>query len=394
MDTRFSRLSTDPRFIKPKKQDKKVKIDERFTEMFSRDFNQESNLVDKRGKPIVSDESEKMARFYYNDSDDTKEDDEDQLTVGAKLARGITTLESSDEDEQEEIEVQEDSSTQEEILLGPETNRLALVNLDWDHISAKDIFKLFSSFSPDQITSTTIYISDFGKAQMEIESKSGPPSSIFNKSDKLIQSDSGSEFDQEELRKYQLSRLKYYYCVIECKTIEAAKKIYIECDDTEFESSSNLIDLRYIPNETVFSNQVFDFAENLDSEYTPKDFSTRALQHTRVALTWDNDDQDRIKITRRKFTQDELKDMDFKAFIASDEDSDVDVDKYRNLLSIEDNEQDMEITFTPGLTKSLETAISKKQEGIIEESVFDRERRERKEKKKAKKVVENDGILN
>ncbi len=53
--------------------------------------------------------------------------------------------------------------------------------------------------------------------------------------------------------------------------------------------------------------------------YEPNEFSTEALRHSKVKLTWDDDDPDRLKVTRRKFTKEDLKNMDFQAYIASDE---------------------------------------------------------------------------
>jgi len=50
--------------------------------------------------------------------------------------------------------------------------------------------------------------------------------------------------DEEALRAYQLQRLKYYYAVIECDTAETAAAIYEQCDGLEYETTSNIMDLR------------------------------------------------------------------------------------------------------------------------------------------------------
>ena len=120
--------------------------------------------------------------------------------------------------------------------------------------------------------------------------------------------------------------------------------------------------------------------------YQSSDFTTTALQHSKVKLTWDQDDPDRVKITRRKFTKDEIQDMDFKAYLASesdDEDGEDDEEeqqrilKYKSLLTgsgDEDDSQnvfkddkkpndiDMEITFTPGLSEAAAKKLRDKKE--------------------------------
>ena len=58
--------------------------------------------------------------------------------------------------------------------------------------------------------------------------------------------------------------------------------------------------------------QVRDIAEAVPADYAPPDFTTAALQHTNVKLTWDADDDTRKKALRKKMTEDSIRDDDFK----------------------------------------------------------------------------------
>lgn len=58
--------------------------------------------------------------------------------------------------------------------------------------------------------------------------------------------------------------------------------------------------------------QVRDTAEEVPADYAPPDFTTAALQHTNVKLTWDADDDTRKKALRKKMTEDSIREDDFK----------------------------------------------------------------------------------
>ena len=63
--------------------------------------------------------------------------------------------------------------------------------------------------------------------------------------------------------------------------------------------------------------QVRDTAEQVAPDYAPPDFTTAALQHTNVKLTWDADDDTRKKALRKKMTEDSIRDDDFKVSFAA-----------------------------------------------------------------------------
>ncbi|KAJ1764689.1 pre-rRNA-processing protein esf1 [Coemansia sp. RSA 2526] len=455
-DKRFSHVQDDPRFIRPKKSHTKVKVDKRFAHMIEDADFTETTKVDRYGRVQEDNRAKAYLENTYNfsgsesegeesDSEESaasgseKSEDESELSgedVEVDRARGLgmDSDESSDSEDDSDVsdvewgkfgggrqggglsDVEEDP---EDIPRGDETRRFASVNMDWDHVRATDLFAVFSGFKPDSgaVLSVKVYPSDFGAERMAKEAVEGPPREIFNgtKADSDNSDDEvdlikeqvkdDSELDQIALRKYELEKMRYYFAVVECDSINTAKAIYSQCDGAEYEASANFFDLRFIPDGVTFDRKPKDEAIQMPEKYVPAEFSTQALQHSKVQLTWDADEPERVKTTRRAFTQEEIDNMDFGNLLASssdDEESDDEanlVQKRALLLAKHDSDDesdrvgDMEITFTPGLSKSAKQSIDSDDDNAKsqgDETTIERFRRLKKEKREKWKASKKD----
>ncbi|KAJ2827162.1 pre-rRNA-processing protein esf1, partial [Coemansia sp. 'formosensis'] len=445
-DSRFAHVQNDPRFIRPKKADTKVKVDKRFSHMIKdKDFT-ETTKVDRYGREHEDNRAEAYLRNAYEfsgsesgsgDSEGEEEDSEDESESGEDVVdrargRGVESEDSSDSEFDSEIsdvewgagEVSEPEEP-EDVPRGDETRRFACVNMDWEHVRAVDLLTVFSAFKPDggSVVAVKIYPSEFGKERMSKEATEGPPRDIFAKpskpsdsddeedegEDDLVkeQLDDNEEFDQVALRKYEVEKMRYYFGVVECNSVATAQAIYKQCDGTEYEASANFFDLRFVPDDMDFDDTPKDEAMHVPEKYEPLDFASQALQHSRVKLTWDADEPTRMKMTRRAFTQDEIDSMDFGNLLASSSgessSDEEDLAKKRALLLSGANDSDsdeeseageMEITFTPGLSQTASRLENKKRAEEEEEAQranentierFRRLKKERREKWKESK---------
>ncbi|CEI68428.1 Pre-rRNA-processing protein esf1 [Fusarium venenatum] len=474
-DKRFQDFETDPRFRLPSKRQTKTTIDKRFSRMLKDDEFTATAKVDRYGRKIKSDSKKKALQRLYEEEDEEDEEDgkievDDDEVVQKELLKAHENYDpargggfSSSEDDSESEEEEEDSDEEEggaqvdtegdmqrfqdeqnEVEAGEVTNRIAIVNLDWDHVKSTDLMALFNSFLPEtggKIDKITVYPSEFGKERMQQEEVEGPPKALF-KNTRNQDSDSDSEdsdedsedgderikkslleegddqdFDSDALRSYQLDRLRYYYAVMVCSSPEVAQKLYEAVDGREYQSSSNFLDLRFVPDDVTFDDEPRDECEKVPESYKPVEFVTNALQSSKVKLTWDMhpEESSRKESINRAFSgsRNEIEENDLRAYLASDsEDDDVDdievveegVEekedgpklskkelarrKMRAALGLSEEPTksskkapvgDMEITFTPALTESAPKK-TEEEETTIEKYV--RKEKERKEKKR------------
>ena len=369
---------------------------------------QEEQFLDRaRGEGLVSSSEDEESSLSSSDSDSDEENE------------GV-----AEDEEESDIEIEETKPEETE-----PTCAFAVVNMDWDNIKAVDLMATFVSFVPKggAIQSVTIYPSEFGKERMQKEEIEGPPRELFkskkkmdedsdsedidsdvdvNDADnlaritrKLYEEDDGKEdYDSKALRRYQLQRLRYYYAVVKCDSVETARLIYQNCDGTEYESTANIFDLRYVPDDMEFDNdEAKDTCSKIPASYRPDStFVTDALQHSKVKLTWDETPKERLTLSSRPLSQKEIEENDFKAYLASDSDeNEVEKDssikdKYQSLLGNtltkfgkeeNDDDVDMEITFDPGLNDKLGNNVEEGEEEGKEETTIEAYRRKEKERR-------------
>lgn len=490
-DQRFANVQSDPRYRLPSKRQTHVKLDKRFAHMLrDKDFSRNS-AVDRYGRKLARDDTKKQLEKFYrleseddgdgNDDDDdvsqvSLEDDEKVLKELDKADRKdfdpardggfseSSSEEESSEEEEEEVaggdvdEVEFPTKQQSDVPLGEVTRRIAVVNLDWDNIRAEDLMAVFTSFTPvgGRLLRVSIYPSEFGKERMEREELEGPPKEIFasrtgdeddfededepedseeeeeNIKKSILKEDQGEEFNTTQLRRYQLERLRYFYAIIEFSSKDIAKQVYDSVDGTEYLSSANFFDLRFVPDDTDFSDdKPREQCERIPDSYKPTEFVTDALQHSKVKLTWDVDDHARKEAQARAFRggRKEIDENDLKAYLGSDssdeEENAVEVvdatttaegsgpklskkeaerQRMRELLGLSNEPLtsskpkgpvgDMEITFTSGLAAEPTRESVFENEPEIEETTMEkyiRKQRERKKRRKEKLKATKDG---
>jgi len=317
------------------------------------------------------------------DSDNNEEEEEDgkgpSRSSGSESDASATSAElsedSADEPLTEEEEINEQdlidewgigvmaANPEEQVPLAPEaTTRLALVDLDWDVVRAVDILAALNSFKTKSgaVHRVTVYPSDYGLQRMADEAANGPkalappPKRKKSNSDEAAGADGGSDDDEDEdgaegegdehdsdsssdsgnevdklrIRMYEQSKLRYYYAVAECDSAATAAALYDACDGAELGRGTGggcKLDLRFVPKETSFEGrQVRDTATGVPFGYTPPTVFSAALQHTKPQLTWDADDAGRKKLLNRKMSEADLKDEDFRAYLASSSGDDED----------------------------------------------------------------------
>lgn len=195
----------------------------------------------------------------------------------------------------------------------------------------------------------------------------------------------GDDYHMEKLRQYQLSRLRYYYAVVEFDSIETADKIYKECDGIEYESSATKVDLRYIPDDTSFDeDEPSDVCTEMPdvSTYQPRQFTTTALQQAKVDLTWDETAVDRKELGDKLSSGklEGISDKDLRKIVAYSSEEEVDHEDVDEEEAAKEKPQDNKNSLKKKSKKSDE--VINKYKALLAE-INEKEQKEKEKKKYA-----------
>ena len=286
-------------------------------------------------------------------SDESENDDNDDHSRSSDEGGSVA----SDDDVMGKTGILDPSQKEEVEITYEESPFLAVMNMDWSHVRAVDIFAVVSSFTaPGSVKSVKVYASDFGIERMEKEERFGP-SDLWKKSSRLNHGDEDdvdtqsdmdgsdedevpkinfeealdTDIDTEKLREYEASRLKYFFAIVEMSSSGHADTVYKEVDGMEFEHSSAALDVRAIPVEEVDNvikdRPLRDEASSIPSNYEPPEFVVSALQQTNVQCSWEAGDRERERtLTKYAASGQDWRTIaesdDIKAYLASDASSD------------------------------------------------------------------------
>ncbi|KAL7069048.1 hypothetical protein ACR3K2_05810 [Cryptosporidium serpentis] len=347
---RFNAKS-DPRFKQMRMKDRKIKIDKRFSKIFTDDEFNISTPIDPFGRKKSKKKiDEDMHKFYeVEESEKSTQGEESSLDSEGSFEWNEKSDDDNSQTDKEEKYIFKDPVWENNpihktgISEGDATSRLSLMGLDWDNINADDIYVVLSSFlSPSKVLSTgnlnnklirvSIYPSNFGKERMEYEVVHGPTIQSTKQKDL----DSDEEEDLEAIRRYQVEKSLYYYAVVECADVNSAIKLADELDGMEADFCIDSLDVRFIPdNLTEFPYPPISVSSCIPAKYKPPDCFRSALKHSKPLLIWDDTPLERVRFLRKKFAPEELLSNDFDTYLTSDIENEDEDDETKNISKAE-----------------------------------------------------------
>jgi len=303
---------------------RRVQVDGRFARMFKEQQFVETPQVDARGQPLKrSTGKEKLQEFYelagVEGAAIAPENSENEEVEGEDVEE-----EELDESEEEEEQIDEET-VKEDIPQGDATRRFAVMGCDWDHVSAGDLLVMFRTYlqkakkvrQSGSVDKISVFPSDYGLQQLEREAKEGP---LLDASRRGLDEDEAAQ--QEALRKYQMNRTKYYWALVECNSVSTASWLYDQMDGLEADGVCPAsLDLRFVPDDLEPPHEATSVATELPTKFAGPQMLRSATGHTKVKCTWDEPPVQRRKdLMKKRFTPQELAEMDLQAYLDSDSD--------------------------------------------------------------------------
>jgi hypothetical protein len=136
-----------------------------------------------------------------------------------------------------------------------------------------------------------------------------------------------TDYDQIALRQYELSKLRYYFAIADCDSIETANVLYEQLDDVEMGDSGMVFEMRFVPDDLDLSSRdVSSTCSVIPHNYKPPEFVINALQSTNVECSWDEGEKDREKKLTNISSWRSLKESEFMQYIASSDSEDYEDD--------------------------------------------------------------------
>jgi len=292
----------------------------------------ETPKVDARGQPLRRDAGKQKLQEFYElagvegaEAMASSAQDEDVAENEAEDELDLEGLEEEDLDESEEEEEQLMEDTVEDIPQGDASRRFAVMGCDWDHVSAGDLLVMFRTYlatarsksQAGSVDKISIFPSDYGLQQLEREAKEGP---LLDSA--RIGLDENEEAQQEALRKYQMNRTKYYWALVECDSVSTASWLYDQMDGLEADGVCPAsLDLRFVPDDLEPPHEASSVATELPNKFAGPQQLRSAAGHTKVKCTWDEPPAQRRKdLMKKRFTPQELAEMDLQAYLDSESD--------------------------------------------------------------------------
>ena len=194
---------------------------------------------------------------------------------------------------------------------------------------------------------------------MKQDTTYGPPKEMFSAKQRPRRKNYGrnqkGEFDNEfmsddefqldenddgvnmaRLRKYEVNKMKYYFAFVTCSKRKVAAKILDEFNNFELELTNLRLNLSIVPDDLEAPNTPRETATEIPVGF---DFNaskiSRALNHSTVRLSWDQNDPKRLSKLRSNYNQLlKSKGKKQKKFDTSDED-----EAYKDLIAGSSDEE-------------------------------------------------------